>query len=175
MTKNKVKISLDLQGRYKHIVPEISISVDDSIIAHRRLDQIDRFLIDVDLSPGYHRLCIDLDDPAALAQDPDIGIEIKSLKFQNLSDEFSIYSLYKPIYPEHWIKENLAKGHVLDPIIHSNYIGWCGQWWISFETPIYQWIHKRLNLGWLLDSSIKHADHDTQSFHEHINFYDRIF
>lgn len=155
MIVNKVKIYLDLRCRYTDIIPKISISIDDVMTINRGLDQIDPCLIDIDLGPGRHRLCIDFNDAAALAQDPNISIEVRSLKLQNLPDEFNIYSFYRPMYPKHWVEENLALGKRLDPVIHSNCIGWCGQWWIDFETPIYAWIHKRLNLGWLLDAEIR--------------------
>lgn len=154
MTINRIRIKLDLQGCYNDIIPEIGISIDDTSIRKLRLDQLnDPLLIDIALTPGTHKLSINFDDHMAIDQDPTIAIEVRSLKFQYLTDEFNIYSFYRPIYPEHWIKENLEQGRRLDPVIHSNHIGWCGQWYINFKTPIYTWIHRQLNMGWLLDTN----------------------
>lgn len=152
MTTNRVRINLDLQCRYRDVIPEIKICVDYDVFACRRLDQLhDPVVIDTRLMPGSHSVSIDFDDHAAVARDPALVVTVRSLKFQYLPDEFNIYSFYRPDYPEHWIKENLAQGHVLAPVIHSNHIGWCGRWWVDFETPIYTWIHRKLDLGWLLD------------------------
>lgn len=151
MTTNKIRIILNLKGKHKDVIPMVRITINDTLITHRHLDQFNvPLLIDMTVMPGKHTLSIELNDHEALKQDPKIAIEVTSLKFQNLPNEFSIYSCYQPIYPEHWITENLAQGRMLEPVIHSNYIGWCGRWWIDFETPIYTWLHKKLNLGWLL-------------------------
>jgi len=36
------------------------------------------------------------------------------------------------------------------PVIIANYLGWDGRWFLDFSTPIYRWIHQRLDLGWLI-------------------------
>ena len=103
-----------------------------------------------DLRPGSHKIWIRVGDQDLFAQDPHMALIIKSVRFQYLSDEFAVYSCYAPQYPDHWIMENLAHGRHLPNVIHSNYLGWPGLWWVDFDTPIYAWLHQKLNLGWLI-------------------------
>jgi hypothetical protein len=78
--------------------------------------------------------------------DGDMAVIIDSIKFQNFNHDFKIFSQYFPDYPSDW----RADGHDCPKAIHSNYLGWNGIWVLDFETPIYRWIHQRLDLGWLI-------------------------
>jgi hypothetical protein len=78
--------------------------------------------------------------------DGDMAVIIDSIKFQNFNHDFKIFSQYFPDYPSDW----RADGHDCPKAIHSNYLGWNGIWTLDFETPIYRWIHQRLDLGWLI-------------------------
>lgn len=34
---------------------------------------------------------------------------------------------------------------------NATYLGWNGLWVLEFELPIFTWIHKLENLGWIYD------------------------
>jgi hypothetical protein len=148
---NNIKVVLDLHAKVNDIWPTISIGIDDhrfDILSLVKSNQ--SVIIDHVLEPGTHKLWIDIGDTVAFSKDPTMAIIVKSIRFQNLQDELAIFSYYQPHYPDHWIEENRRDGRELPAIIHSNYLGWPGRWWLDFDTPIYRWLHQRLNLGWLI-------------------------
>lgn len=80
----------------------------------------------------------------------DMAVKINSVKFQNLDDNFVYKGRYYPCYPEPWASEQKSTGMELHDSLITDYLGWNGTWQIDFQTPIYPWIHKTLNLGWLI-------------------------
>jgi hypothetical protein len=80
----------------------------------------------------------------------DMAVIIDRVSFQSVDHDFKIYSRYQPDYPEIWLQEQVSLGQPPAREIHSNYLGWNGKWFLDFQTPIYQWIHQRMGLGWLV-------------------------
>ncbi len=149
MNTSSVSFDLELSFGIQHTLPEISVRLNDEILLQGPQSQSTTIKICRSLPTGKHRLSLEFvnknyDEPMHMF------VEIKSLKFQHLADDFSHLSQYRPVYPDHWIKEQQDQGHSLPPVIHANQLGWNGVWWVDFETPIYRWIHQRLNLGWLV-------------------------
>jgi hypothetical protein len=85
-----------------------------------------------------------------LKYNKDMMVEVKWLKFENQPSNFDLYSYYQPDYPAEWASEQQLKNIKLEPTIHSNYLGWNGTWSVDVELPIFKWIHKTMNLGWLI-------------------------
>lgn len=96
-------------------------------------------IIDTKVVPGKHQLRIELrDKPARISPDePDSALIIQNVKFQHVDQDFKIFSEYQ-------------SDNINSEKIHSNYMGHNGIWYLDFETPIYQWIHQKINLGWLI-------------------------
>lgn len=146
MQKNDIKIKLVTSARRVKTVPEYTIKLDGSILKTVNSDEQHTFLIVQSLEPGAHRLSVEFlnkNFDEINPPDHDMAVIIESVKFQNLTSEFNVYSQYRPVYPSDWSGARTE-------VIHANYLGWNGEWYIDFETPIYQWIHQRLNLGWLI-------------------------
>ena len=146
MQKNDIKIKLITSARKVVTVPEYSIKLDGHLLKTVSSDEQHTFLIVQSLDPGPHRLSVEFFNKNFSEIDPpnrDMAVIVESVKFQNLSSEFNVYSQYQPVYPDDWSGPRT-------PVIHANYLGWNGEWYIDFEAPIYQWIHQRLNLGWLI-------------------------
>ena len=64
-----------------------------------------------------------------------------------------LVSLDKAIFgmnPTEWLQQQNEIGKEWTETILSDHMGWNGIYYIDFETPIYRWIHKKLNLGWLI-------------------------
>lgn len=81
---------------------------------------------------------------------PDTALEIESVTFEGMTvDRFKWSSRYYPTYPEPWASEQTAPL----PEFHNGttYLGWNGRWELHFDTPIFTWIHKLENLGWIYD------------------------
>jgi hypothetical protein len=146
MQKNDIKINLSVSTRMVTTVPEYTIKLDDHVLWTVTDSSRQDFLIVQSVYPGQHRLSIEFFNKNYKEIQPpksDMAVIIDSIRFQNIKSDFKVYSKYQPTYPDDWLGNK-------DKIVHANYLGWNGIWYIDFETPIYPWIHQRLDLGWLL-------------------------
>lgn len=143
---NPVIINLDLEFKYVITPLDVVIKLDDKVIlSGPQTDTLQSLKIETKVNPGEHTLTIDLlnKNYSECTPENDAAVIIHSVKFQHLNDEFSHHSWYRPEYPDNWTDSK-------PEVMHSNYMGWNGRWGFDFNTPIYPWIHKTLNLGWLL-------------------------
>ena len=79
----------------------------------------------------------------------DTAVVVEKIEFNGISSQKFIWQgIYYPHYPEHYIKEHRAEN--LSPAIKNcSYLGWNGVWQLKFTAPIFTWIHKIENLGWI--------------------------
>lgn len=79
------------------------------------------------------------------------AVVIEDVSFFGISDPKFVWAgVYKPVYPEPWATEQLNQGVVLKPqLCPHNYLGWPGKWQLTFTVPVFTWIHKTQNLGWI--------------------------
>jgi len=97
----------------------------------------------LDLEPKPHTLFIDFYNKPDL--DPDMAVEIEYVEFEGMRlDRFRWNSRYYPRYPANWDSANSPEFYD-----SSTYMGWNGRWELYFETPIFTWIHRLENLGWI--------------------------
>ena len=76
--------------------------------------------------------------------DPTTALIIEEIKFDTItSPRFVWEGIYRPNYPKHMTGASELKYH--------NYLGWNGVWSLDFTLPIYTWIHKIEDLGWIYD------------------------
>lgn len=79
-----------------------------------------------------------------LDSDPSTALIIEEIKFNEILDPKFVWAgTYSPNYPKHMTGASELKYH--------NYLGWNGVWTLDFTLPIYTWIHKTLDLGWIYD------------------------
>jgi hypothetical protein len=149
MNKSSVRIVLDLEFKTVITVPEITVCVDHCPVFNNHGQTMNApVIIQQELAPGSHVLTLDFHNKCyeECLSGNDMAVIIQSVQFQYLPDDFKSYSWYRPNYPQPWAQQNPGQPDK----IHSNYLGWNGRWGLEFETPIYAWIHKTLNLGWSL-------------------------
>jgi len=81
----------------------------------------------------------------------DTALIIEQVKLNGImSDKFTWEGEYRPEYPLGWIQQN--EGNELPPILKPHtYLGWNGTWTLEVTLPLYTWIHKLENLGWIYD------------------------
>jgi hypothetical protein len=92
---------------------------------------------------GSNRLTVEHYDKSD--NDPTTALIISEVKFNDISNPKFVYQgNYYPLYPKH-----LSGSTTFLP--HQNYLGWNGVWQLDFTLPIYTWIHKTLDLGWIYD------------------------
>jgi hypothetical protein len=78
----------------------------------------------------------------------DTAIIVEEIKFNGISSpKFAWAGVYRPDYPSHY-----SPGKLLEPMLSPHtYLGWNGRWTLDFTLPIYTWIHKIENFGWIYD------------------------
>lgn len=83
----------------------------------------------------------------------DKAIRIDKIIFNNIeSKKFVWQGIYQPIYPEPWLSQQKKLGKLHAPILtEQTYLGWNGIWRLTYSTPIFTWIHKIENLGWIYE------------------------
>lgn len=153
MINYDIKISLDVEFVTNSEPLDVGIAVNDvTFFRDRYPAQRNTFLINTQLTRGQHQLSIEFQNKPYHMCSPenDIAVLIHSVKFQNIDADFKDFSYYKPIYPAQWLTEQQSLGINPSPVIIANYLGWDGRWFLDFSTPIYRWIHQRLDLGWLI-------------------------
>jgi hypothetical protein len=101
---------------------------------------------DVDLLPGANKFILEFTNKTNAT--PDMAVEIVAVSFEGMTlDRFKWSSRYYPTYPEPWASEQTDS---LPKVHHSaTYLGWNGRWELEFSTPVFTWIHRLENLGWI--------------------------
>jgi hypothetical protein len=83
---------------------------------------------------------------------PDLGLDkavvIESISFFGITDPRFVWSgVYEPSYPEPWYSQQTIKPQ--SKLKSHTYLGWNGKWTLTFEVPVFTWIHQTQDLGWI--------------------------
>jgi len=87
----------------------------------------------------------------------DKAVIIKEIELEGLRyPSFMHKSWYRPEYSAgyyHYAKENNI---AVEPVIHSNYLGFNGEWFLEFAWPTFTWIYETETnkLGWIYEKNI---------------------
>lgn len=151
----EVNVKLKLTPVFTKTTPVIVLSVDGIEYFHGPLEETRLFDLDLLLTNRQHRILLNFTNKDYLEFNQygkDMHVLIESCIFENYPKNLIHCSKYKPQYPEPWASEQKNLGIDLKEVLNStNYLGWNGEWVFEFETPIYRWLHKTLNLGWLIE------------------------
>lgn len=80
--------------------------------------------------------------------DQNTAVIVKAVDFFGISDPRLIWAgVYCPQYPEPWYSQQATKP--ASELSNTNYLGWNGLWSLDFDVPVFTWLHRQLNLGWL--------------------------
>lgn len=106
-------------------------------------------------SSGPQTLTIDFvnkqNTDTIIEQGLDKAVEIEAIDFFGISDpRFVWQGRYRPRYPEPWYSQQVARGQTpREELINIERLGWNGTWTLDFDLPIFTWIHRVQNLGWI--------------------------
>lgn len=147
----KVDISFEVNPHRKSIPPLTKITLDSELIWNGSLEDVESFEISRYLEKGDHALAIEMYDKPDL--DGDQGLEISDLRLGGIYDRSFVWQgVYCPRYPEPWASQQRELGIDLHPELrNTDYLGWNGIWRLAFTAPIFTWIHRIENLGWIYD------------------------
>jgi len=151
-TQYPVKIDVVLRPIWHDNPPEINIGIDDNInkiILREKQTLHYEFTAD-----NRTTLSIELLNKTDSDTVPDKGldkaVEIESVSFFDISDDRFVWAgIYQPKYPEPWYSQQPVKP---EPLLKSHtYLSWNGKWTLTFDVPVFTWIHRVQNLGWIYD------------------------
>lgn len=150
---SRVVLHLQVSARMQDVHPEIQILLDQQLVSeHILTTDVTNIHLDRHLALGDHSLILRFQNKVykPYPADTDMAVLLHQVTVQHLPDNFVYVGRYVPQYPEPWRSEQLFQGSPLPDQLMSDYLGWNGDWQLNFSTPIYPWIHRSLNLGWLL-------------------------
>lgn len=83
---------------------------------------------------------------------PDQGLDkaviVKSVNFFGIEDPRFVWAgVYTPSYPEPWYSQQAVKPK--KTLNSHTYLSWNGKWTLTFDVPVFTWIHQTQNLGWI--------------------------
>jgi hypothetical protein len=145
-----VKLDIELKSIWHDNPPEINIGIDNDI---------ERIILSKDQTFHYEftadnpsTLTIELLNKTDADTRPDKGLDkaviIESISFFGISDpKFVWLGEYRPEYPEPWYSEQATKPEPL--LKNHSYLSWNGKWTLTFDLPVFTWIHKVQDLGWI--------------------------
>jgi hypothetical protein len=83
----------------------------------------------------------------------DKAIKIDKIIFNNIeSEKFVWQGVYQPCYPEPWLAQQKIAGKEPMPLFTAQtYLGWNGLWKLTYSAPIFTWIHKIQDHGWIYE------------------------
>jgi hypothetical protein len=119
--------------------------IADGIIKTQKLTEAANFVFEFTASDNASLIVEHYNKDAA---DADTAVEIVSVSFFGIQDpKFAWAGIYTPVYPEPWASEQLTPPS--STITPQTYLGWNGTWKLDFSVPVFTWIHRVQNLGWL--------------------------
>ena len=148
----QVNLSVLLKPTWFNAPPTIRIGVNNQM-ENTTLDKDTWFEYNYTTASPIDKLQIELygktDADTDIVNNKDTAVIINQIKFNGItSPRFVWAGVYTPNYPARYIKDNPMSASILSP---ATYIGWNGVWTLEFTVPIFTWIHKLEDLGWIYD------------------------
>jgi hypothetical protein len=80
--------------------------------------------------------------------DPTTAVVVDSVSFFGIQDsKFVWQGIYKPVYPGLWYSQQSPKP--AQSIAGQTYLGWNVCYQLTFDIPVFTWIHQVQDLGWI--------------------------
>ena len=142
-TEYLVQMAVTLTPKIGIAAPEVQVSVPGHSVTHV-LQQTKKIQLEFVASSGW--LEINFCNKPVL--DHVMAVVIDQVEFFGISDpKFIWQGVYRPDYPDPWYSQQSTAPA---PTLSScNYIGWNGCWRLDFDVPVFTWIHRVQDLGWV--------------------------
>jgi hypothetical protein len=87
--------------------------------------------------------CLKIEHFKKADNDPSTAVIVKKISFFGIEDPKFIWAgVYYPEYPEHYLDKT-------SPLPGVGYLGWNGIYRLEFSVPVFTWMHRTLDLGWI--------------------------
>jgi len=148
-----VKMSVTLRPIWYQDPPRIRIGINNNL---SEMELTELTTIDFDFVADQDcQLIVEFlnktDQDCVPAQNLDKAVVIESVDFFGITDpRFAWAGVYEPVYPEPWATEQHNQGVALKQhLCPHTYLSWNGKWTLTFSVPVFTWIHRLQNLGWI--------------------------
>ena len=147
-----VKLDIHLRPVWHDNPPEINIGINDDI---QQIILSEEHIFHYEfIANTSSTLTVELLNKTDADTIPDKGLDkavvIESISFFDITDpQFIWQGVYEPNYPEPWYSEQTVKPKSL--LKNHTYLSWNGKWTLTFTVPVFTWIHKLQDLGWIYD------------------------
>jgi hypothetical protein len=145
-----VELDIHLRSVWHDNPPEINIGINDDI---QKIILTDNQTFHYEfMADNPSTLTVELLNKTDTDTIPNKGLDkaviIESVSFFGISDpKFAWAGVYEPKYSEPWYSEQLVKPESL--LKNHTYLCWNGKWTLTFDLPVFTWIHKVQDLGWI--------------------------
>lgn len=137
------KVAVTLTPHLGKDIPEVFISVPGQVVCET-LHTTKRVELEFDAPAGWIEIVF-MNKPV---DDAAMAVVIDKVEFFGITDPKFVWAgVYTPKYPEPWHSQQIEKPPAQLP--QQNYMGWNGTWRLDFSVPVFTWMHKTLNLGWV--------------------------
>ena len=148
-----VKLAVTVSPIWHVDAPEIQIGINDNLTPVKLTETTVfefEFLADKDSELTIEFLN-KIDSDTVLNLNLDKAVVVETVSFFNISDPKFVWAgVYYPVYPEPWATEQKNQGIILDKELkYHNYLSWNGKWKLKFDVPVFTWIHRVQDLGWI--------------------------
>jgi hypothetical protein len=137
------KLAITLTPKQSTTAPAVVVSIPGHKV-YETLQESKR--IELEFNESYGWLQVDFSNKPD--NDQHMAVIIDKVEFFGISDPRFIWAgIYTPNYPEPWYSQQIEK----PPTYHlqQNYLGWNGTWRLDFSIPVFTWMHRVQNLGWI--------------------------
>lgn len=152
-------IDISLKPIWWKDYPTVKVSWDSEVLFDGAIDHYHVKTFNPQGSPGTHYLGIEFygkqDSDTVIDKNLDKAIVIENISIEGMSYSSFMHSAkYYPTYPASYAETCRLQGTELPEYINGNYLGWNGKWVLELEFPIFTWIHKTENLGWIYEKTL---------------------
>jgi len=139
----RTKAAITLTPKLEKVPPDVFVSVPGHVV-RKTLWETTRIELEFDAPVGWLEVVF-MNKPEL---DHDMAVIVDKIEFFGISDPRFVWAgVYTPRYPEPWYSQQVEKPQPQLP--QQNYMGWNGTWRLDFTVPVFTWMHKTMNLGWI--------------------------
>jgi hypothetical protein len=137
------KVAVTLTPVCDKNAPEVYVSVPGQTV-QTTLQETKRIELEFDAEHGWLEIVF-MNKPE---HDISMAVVVDTVEFFGITDPTFVWAgTYTPKYPEPWYSQQIEKPP--EHLPQQNYMGWNGTWRLDFSVPVFTWMHKTLNLGWI--------------------------
>ena len=153
-----VKLALNLSPVFWQEPPAICIKFNDVVLFDGELTCETKFDWQLDAAES-NRLSVFLlnKKDADCCDGQDKAVVVDSIGIEGLYYKtFMHKTLYHPIYSDGYYNYAKENNITVEPVIHSNYLGFNGEWFLEFTWPTFTWIYEleTNGMGWIYEKNI---------------------